>query len=102
MLPAAAEGDPEGQGDERQVEAEAAARDIEEVVAELLPARDVAWGVDLRQARQPRTHAVPQLVSQHVLEPSERAALAALDLCRHQRPRADEAHVAEEDIPELG
>ena len=62
-FPLAAERDPERQGDEPEVEAEAALADVEKVVAELLPPRRLPRQEDLGQAGQPRPDGVARRVA---------------------------------------
>src|SRR5438445_991794 len=101
-LPRAVEGDPNGKENQSEIEPEALPPYIEEVVPELLPARDVAVGVDLGQPRQPRGHPVALLVAEDPLDRHDLAPAVDLDLLRPESPRTDEAHVASEDAPELG
>ena len=75
---------------------------VEAVVAELLPPRDVARRVDLRDAGQPgpaptMRSANPGTSSSRTSAPSP----SGLDFARPQRARTDEAHVAAQDVPEL-
>src|SRR5437667_656073 len=100
--PRAGEGDPNGKENQSEIEPEALLPDIDEVVPELLPARDVAVGVDLGQPRQPRGHPVALLVAGDPLDRHDLVPAVDLDLLRPESPRTDEAHVAAEDAPELG
>src|SRR5690606_27078524 len=100
LFPLAAEGNPEGQRDQADVQPEALAADVHAVVPELVPPRDVARREDLRDAGESGTHADARLVPGYFLERLE-AAADRFDLARPQRARANEAHVADEDVPEL-
>ena len=101
MLPRPLTGDPEGEEDQAEVEPGALAADVDEIVAELLPSRDVAIRVDLGHAREPRRDAVTGLVSGNVLDGNGLAGSIHFDLTGQQRPWPDEAHAAAEDAPQL-
>src|SRR5262245_8632203 len=99
-FPCASKANPKRQENQSNVEQPGTPRDVETIVAELLPARDVARRVDLRDAGQPGTHGDAHREAGHVLEPHELPAVG-LDLAGPERTRAHEAHVATEDVPEL-
>src|SRR6266542_4334157 len=101
-LPLGARRDPERQGDQLEVQPEALLPDVQEVEPELLPARNAPCRVDLGHARETGSHAVPRVVAGNRLERHEVAVPAELDLRGQECPRAHEAHVALEDVPELG
>ena len=101
MLPPASERDPEGQGDQPRVEPEGLPGDVKPVVPELVAPRDVAGRVDLADTRQAGADPLALGVPRDLLEPLVLAGSRDLDLSRPQGPRADEAHVAHEDVPEL-
>src|SRR3989442_9718701 len=87
---------PEGQEEDLQVEAEAPALDVVEVVFDPLLDRGLASpAVDLRPARDARLHLVAEHVAGH--PPAE-----LLDEARALGTRADEAHLTAQDVPELG
>src|SRR3989442_1713867 len=93
---AVVETDPEGQEQDLQVEAEAPALDIVEVVLDPLLDRGAAPpAVDLRPAGDARLHLVAEHVAGH--PPAE-----LLDEAWALGARADEAHLAPQDVPELG
>src|SRR5213596_762094 len=92
---AVTEPEPEGQAEDLQVEAEAPALDVEEVVLDPLLDRGLTPpAIDLRPARDARLH----LVAEHV--PGHPAA-ELLDEARALGARADEAHLTAQDVPEL-
>src|SRR4029078_4489220 len=82
-------------------EPDAGPLEIEPVESELARAIDVARCVDLRDPGETRTYAVARVIAGNFLQPDELAVAAHLDLTRTQRSRADEAHVAGEDVPQL-
>ncbi|MCK7518165.1 MAG: hypothetical protein MZV64_10795 [Ignavibacteriales bacterium] len=82
--------------------AEAHAAYIEEVVAELLPPRRLARQVDLGQAGQARPDGVARLVARDRGQRHGPPLPAHFLLVRPQGPGPDEAHVALEDVDELG
>src|SRR5205807_3080837 len=86
---------PEGQEKDLQVEAEAPALDVEEVVLDPLLDRGLAPpAIDLRPARDARLHLMAEHVPGH--PPAE-----LLDEARALGTRADEAHLTAQDVPEL-
>src|SRR5213596_2096635 len=92
---AVAETGPEGQEEDLQVEAEAPALDVVEVVFDPFLDRGLAApAVDLRPARDARLHLVAEHVAGH--PPAE-----LLDEARALGTRADEAHLTAQDVPEL-
>src|SRR5216117_54629 len=93
---AVAETGPEGQEEDLQVEAEAPALDVVELVFDPFLDRGLASpAVDLRPARDARLHLVTEHVPGH--PPPE-----LLDEARALGARADEAHFTAQDVPELG
>src|SRR5262245_55130855 len=98
MLPAAAECDPEREEDQANVEPEAPATRVHAVVAELLPRRDVAVGVDLGDSGQARRHRVALPIPRDRLEGNELTVAARMDLAGPQGARTDKAHVAAENV----
>src|SRR5262249_12340338 len=86
----------EGQDHDLHVERQGPVLDVVEVVLDALLERRVASEpVDLRPPREPRL----DLVAQHILR-DPRLELGDED--RALRPRADEAHLARQHVPELG
>src|SRR5262245_53318562 len=100
-FPGAAEGDPEGQEDQADIQAEALHANVDLVVPELVAARDIARRVNLRDASETGTHAASLLEPGHVLERDMLAVTQHFDLAGAQRTRSDEAHVAAEDAEQL-
>src|SRR4029078_3543021 len=100
-LPLPAERNPERQCDQPQIEPEALAADVHPVVPELVATRDVARRVDLCDAGEPRSYAAPFGIARHLCECLEAAVAERLDLTGSQGAWSDEAHVADEDVPEL-
>src|SRR5262249_4033705 len=96
-----ATGDPERQRDQFQVEPEARALQVQAIETELAGARDVARRVDLREAGEARTNAVALVIAGELAERHERPSAARVDLARTQRAGPDEAHVPDENVPEL-
>src|SRR5262245_35529647 len=87
---------PERLRENLQVEVEAPALDVVQVVLDpLLDRRVTAPAVELGPTGDPRLH----LVAQHV---AGDALAKVLDEARALRARADQAHLAPQDIEELG
>src|SRR6266851_4450722 len=99
-LPRAASGDPERQRNQLQVEANACALQVQAVEAELARARKIARRVDLREAGEARADAMARLVAGNLRQRDQSAVAADFDLAGHQRARSDEAHVADQDVPQ--
>src|SRR6185436_926817 len=75
---------------------------VDQVVPELLPVRNVSWREELRRSRQPRPHQLAALVARHVADVHVLLDPSDLDpLLLRLRARADEAHLPQEDVPEL-
>src|SRR5215207_6219899 len=102
MLPRASHADPERQQYEPDVQPERPALDVKPIVAELVSPRHVARGVDLRDSSEARLNGSAFEVAVNLFDVDDLPAASGLDLTRHQRSRADEAHVAPEDVDELG
>src|SRR5881409_1830067 len=85
-LPGAAEGDPERERNQLEVEPERLPPDVQEVELELVSAREVPGGVDLSDPRETGPHAVAPLVTRDLVERDQRAISAHLDLGGHERP----------------
>src|SRR5262245_33905150 len=100
-FPASANGNPERKGNQTQVEREGLSWNIEPVVSKLASARNVARGVDLRDARQSGPHAAAGLEPGYHFECLEAAVCAGFDLSRTQGSRAHKAHVSAENVPQL-
>src|SRR5439155_23889406 len=75
-----------------QVEPRASVLDVPEVELDPLVPRELRASVHLRPAGQARLD----------LEPAALARGVLVDLVAERRARADQAHVAEDDVPELG
>src|SRR6266550_3914485 len=101
-LPGSPEADPEGQGDQLQIEPEALPIDVDPVELELVLTRDIPRCVDLREAREVRPNAMLELIVRDLLDGDPGARSCRFDLLGQERARTDEAHVALEDVPELG
>jgi hypothetical protein len=74
---------------------------IQHVVAKFHATWDVTRRKDLRDASEPRQHARAHRESRNVFETLQLTRPQRFDLTRPQSPRAREAHVAAEDVPEL-
>src|SRR6266849_1160036 len=94
MFPLPPKRDPEGGDDQPEIQQKALPPDVEKIVSELVPPGDVAVRVDLRDPRQPGRDPMTGLVSGDLVEGDDVPRPADFDLLGHQRPRADEAHVA--------
>ena len=75
-----------------RIERERAMLDVPDVELDALGPGQRGASVDLRPARQAGPH----------LEPAPLALVVALEVRRRHRARADEAHLAAQDVPELG
>ncbi len=82
---------PQRSADQPQVEAERAAVDVLQVERDSLVEADPAPGVRLPEAGQAR----------HDRQPAEVPRLVDLDLVRDRRTRADQAHLAADDVDQL-
>src|SRR4051812_34067014 len=80
-----------GQREDLQVEPRGAVLDVPEVELDALLPREGGTAVHLRPAGQARLH----------VEAVALALVVAVDLVAERRSRADEAHLAAEDVPEL-
>src|SRR5688572_17552808 len=100
-LPRAAQADPERQKYQSEIEPERSALDVDEIVAELLTPRHVARRVDLRDPGEARLHAGACVIPRNLLHRDDASIAGGVDLAGTQRARADEAHVAAEDVHEL-
>src|ERR671919_12506 len=67
-FPPAAKGNPERRRDQPHVQPEALSLDVQPVVPEFLAARNIARGVDLRDAGEARADTAPMLVTWHFFE----------------------------------
>src|SRR5688500_1613404 len=101
MPPPAAQRDPQRQNDETNIERDALCLEVHRVVAELLPPWNIAGRVNLRDAREPRPHTVPRLEAGNGIEAYRDARAGDLDFLRHEGARANEAHLALQDVPQL-
>src|SRR5688500_10199014 len=81
-------------GEDREIQPEGAVGDVLEVVRELLRPRHLAREAQLREAGQPGPDHEPLPIGGDL--PGE-----LLEERGPDRPRADEAHVAAQDVPEL-
>src|SRR4249920_797080 len=101
LFPSAGPGDPEGKEDQLHVEPETGPPQIDLIQPELARSRDVARCIDLRQPRQAGPDAMTRLVARNLIQSNEPPVAAHFDFTGSKRTRADEAHVAGEDIPQL-
>ena len=81
-----------GAGHDPQVEPQGPVLDVPDVEGEALLPADVVASVHLGPAGQPRPHGVAAVLGRGV----------AADVRHRQGPGPDEAHVAPQDVPELG
>jgi hypothetical protein len=102
MFPFAAEGDPKRKRNEPHVGKEALFLDVQEIQPKFLSPGQVAWREYLCKSGQSRYHLVPGLVSRNSFDWNDLAVAMDFDLFGHQRPGPDEAHIAFEDVQELG
>src|SRR2546428_5266804 len=100
-FPFAAARDPEREQQQLEIETDARPFEIEVIEPEFAGARQIARRVHLREAGEPGTNAVPICVAANVLQRDEPPITQDVHLAGPQRPRADETHVADEDVPEL-
>ena len=82
----------EGGEEDAEIEPEALAADVAEIQADALAEGEVVAPADLRQAGEPGAHA-------HALAPG--ALAEGVHVLRHPWARADEAHVAAQDVEQL-
>src|SRR5207253_8926640 len=101
-FPFPAPGDPERERDQLHVETEAGALEIQPIEPELARERDVAGREDLRETGQARTNRMALAIAGNLRERRHPSVAAHFDFARTQRPRTHEAHVAREDVHELG
>src|SRR4051812_23965872 len=101
MLPSAAHGNPEGDQDQANVEPEARTPRVESVEAELGAAWHIARRIDLRQASEARQYCMARFVTLDRRQRHVSSVASHFDFTGHERPRAHEAHIAGEDVPEL-
>ena len=102
MLPFAPEAYPKGQKDQPQVQPEGLFPDIKEVVAKLLPWRNVFGFVNRRHPGQARADAqsLPEVRDLFIIQPA--SLLIVKDLADGQSPGSDQAHLPPEDADHLG
>src|SRR4051812_48699288 len=101
MLPSSARGDPERLNDQANVKEQAGLPDVQKVVTKLSMTRKVASRVHLRDASQARAHAMTCIVSADRAQRHHDPVNGGIGLAWAERPRAHNAHVAAENIPEL-
>src|SRR5688500_2956525 len=100
VLPSSARSDPERLQDQLQIQAEARLLLIQQVVAKLAGARQIARRIHLRDAGQSGTDPMTRLISRYRAEREHGAIRGRVGFTRAQRPRPDHAHVAAKDIPQ--
>src|SRR5262249_15907368 len=100
MFPSASKHDPERERDEPHVEPKALALRVDAIEAKLVPARNVARRIDLRDTGEAGTDPTALGIAGDIFNCHDLCA-AHLELTRPQRARSNEAHIATEDVPEL-
>src|SRR6185369_2621093 len=101
MFPAAARGNQEGLEDQSQIEKETRALQVQAIESKLGSAGDVARRVDLRESGEAGTNAMAFTITGNRFERYQPAVAADFDFAGHQWSRADKAHIADENVPEL-
>src|SRR6266516_3015555 len=101
LLPLAPSSDPERQQDQLQVQPEAGPLQVQPIEPELAGAGNIARSIHLRQSSKAGPNAVTLFVSGNLIETQQLPIAARIDFTRTQRARADEAHVARKNVPQL-